>query len=604
MRALTLLIVFLVISPLWAQQEIADAPAGNYPLRATLSPWPAVPGPCHVVVDVSPPTEGKSDLGSLKLKVLMDMPATPSMRPRLTEVPQKQTGHYEGDLQLNMPGRWRLQFLLATPNGEFRVVSLVQVGPGNPKSTGASTNPDDCGPQPLQDPNLQISCQPDPPQVGLNRLNIQLPPDTQYKKVMVGVDMAGMPMAIRPVEALARGKGRYEAELELPMSGVWQVRVDLDGQVPPPRLLNLNPAQRRPISRPLLWLTLAAALPLGLGFALRRRPLAPLIASLALAISTFATGEVIERYWPAQADMDMGNPDQSISSATPVLQATVQRLPLSVYKKYPAQVEAASEQVLTGTGPVWQVLDQGLAFQPGQSLGSVGNQNLSVNFAGVIVRRLGEVGQVMTPQQPVLVVAPIDQVKIRGRVPSSDRFRVRRGQNVDIIDGDTLIKATISAVSATSQGNEYWIESRLKNLKIPVPAMSHSGSLLPLPKPGDDGGRPGTFPLGQTCWMRCEVERLAPVLCVPKEAIFDGPNGPSVMRVLSVAGQQMVSQRQVSLGLSNDTHWEVLSGLQEGDTVVAQAQDPLAEGTLVTPASWGVGTYRDLMIPNDPAHSP
>jgi hypothetical protein len=586
-----------------AQQEIANEPAGNYPLRATLSPWPAVPGKAHLVVDVDKPKEGTSALPTLKLSALMDMPSTPGMRPILTPIPRLKTGHYEGDLVLNMTGRWRIQLLLATPNGEFRVVSLVQVGKG--KATVSPPPVDDsCGPESLTDPSVQLSCHPNPPQVGGNRLHIQLPKQGKWKKVMVGLDMAGMPMSIPPREATSKGSGRYEIDLDLPMSGVWQVRLDLDGRVPPPQLLNVNPAERRPVSQPLLWLTLAASLPLGVGFAVRKKPLAPLMTVLALALSTFSAGAVIERYWPPEAPMDMSSSMPQVNSPTPVLEAVVQRLPFSVYRRYPARVEASQEVVVAGSGPVWELLEEGLSFKQGEPLGRVGGQTLRAPFAGVVLRHHAEVGQTLAPVSPALTVAAIDTVRVRARVPAADRFRVRRGQAVDVIDGDTLIRGVITAVSATSQGNEYWAETRLKNLKSPVPTMSHSGSLLPVPKPGDDGGRPGTLPLGQNVQMRCQVEQLGPVLSVPNEALFERSGSKVVMVVSSIAGQRLAFQRQVTTGLANDTHSEILSGLEEGETVVALAQEQLSEGSPVTPASWGVGSYRDLMIPEDAPHTP
>ncbi|MBT9586217.1 FixH family protein [bacterium] len=601
--ASALLLALWLLSPASAQQEIADEPAGNYPLRATLSPWPAVPGSAHLVVDVAKATSGTSALPSLTLSALMDMPSTPNMRPIMTRIARQRTGHYEGDLVLSMAGRWRIQLLLATPNGEFRVVSLVQVGKGK-APTGLPKTDDSCGPESLTDPSVQLTSLPNPPQVGENRLRIQLPKEGKWKKVMVGVDMAGMPMSLLPREATSKGDGRYEIDLNLPMSGVWQVRVDLDGRVPPPQLLNVNPAERRPVSQPLLWLTLAAALPLTVGFAVRKKALAPLLTTLALALSTFSAGTVVERYWPPEASMDMNQPLPEMSAPTPVLEAVVQRLPLSVYRKYPARVLAGREKVLAGSGPVWELLDEGVSFKSGQRLGRVGPNWLLAPFDGVVTRRLTEAGQTLTSVGPVLALGCIDRVRVRAQISAVDRFRVRRGQPVEVIDGDTTRRGVITAVSATSQGSEYWAETTLKNLASPVQAMAHDGSLLPLPKPGDDGGRPGTFPIGQNVLMRCRVEQIAPVLCVPNEAIVERSGAKVVMVVSSVAGQRLAYQRQVTTGLVNDTHTEIRNGLREGETVVALAQEQLAEGALVTSASWGVGSYRDLMIPDDAPHAP
>lgn len=583
-------------------QEIADGPAGLYPLKARISPWPPVPGKCRLSVDVGQPKEGRSDLATLKMALLMDMPAT-KMRPLMGRLPRTRVGHYEGDVVLPMKGTWRIQFLLDTPAGEFRVLSLVQVGPGKP-GVALPTIDENCGPEALVDPTLKVTCSPNPPRVGENHLVIQIPPDQKVTNVTVGLDMAGMPMLLAPQPAQARGAGRYEADVKLPMSGVWQLRVDLDGRVPPPVLLNVNAAERRPVSQPLLWLTLAAALPFGLGTALRRKPLAPMVTGLALAVSTFAAGAVIERYWPPLEDMDMSAAAPEMNAATPVLQATVQKVPLSIYKTYPARVRAAHEEILAGSGVVWELAEPDVAVKRGEFLGRVGSTRLRAPSNGVVTRRLAEPGQSLAAPSPVLGFARIDTVLVRADIPSLDRFLIRRGQSVDVLDGEMATSGVISAVSALSQGKHFWVEARIKNEVPAIAAMGHSGNQLPLPKPGDDGGRPGSLPIGGEVLMRCLVDLLAPTLCVPKESIFESEGRPMVMVVSPIAGQQLAFRRAVVIGQANDTHQEILSGLKEGETVVALAQEPLPDGTLVTAASWGEGSYRDLMIPEDFSHGP
>jgi hypothetical protein len=600
MRFVLALALSLGLAAAAPAQEIANDQAGLYPLRARLSPWPARPGKCHLRVEVGQPKEGPSALPTLKLGLLMDMPAS-KMRPLMARLPRLKVGHYEGDVILPMKGTWRIQFLLDTPTGEFRVVSLLQVGPGKPGDPLPAPDPG-CGPEALTDPNLKVTCQPNPPRVGDNHLVIQIPPDQKVSKLMVGLDMAGMPMALAPQPAQFKGTGRYETDVKLPMNGVWQVRVDLDGRVPPPVLLNVNSAERRPVSQPLLWLSLAASLPLGLGFWLRKRPLAPLVTGLALAVSTFSAGAVIERYWPPLDAMDMSSAAPELNAPTPVLQATVQKVPLSLYKSYPAVVKPEHEQILTGDGVVWELLDADVAVKRGQSLGRVGDRILRAPNDGVVLRHLAEPGQ--NVNGPVLAFSPLDLVRVRADIPSQDRFLVRRGQTVDILDGDSNVRGVISQVSALSQGSHFWVEALVKNVVPATPAMGHSGSKLPLPRPGDDGGRPGTLPVGENVTMRCLVDLLGPTLCVPKEAVFESEGRSMVMVVSPVAGQQLAFRRAVTPGAASDTHREVLNGLQEGETVVALAQEPLPDGTLVTAASWGVGSYRDLMIPEDYAHSP
>ncbi|MBN9415448.1 MAG: HlyD family efflux transporter periplasmic adaptor subunit [Candidatus Eremiobacteraeota bacterium] len=583
-------------------QEIADAPAGLYPLKARLSPWPPVPGKCRLSVDVSPPKEGPSELANLKMSLLMDMPAT-KMRPLMARLTRTRVGHYEGEVVLPMKGSWRIQFLLATRTGEFRVVSLVQIGPGKPGAPLPPIDPN-CGPGELVDPNLKVVCSPNPPRVGENHLTIQIPPEQKVEKLMVGLDMAGMPMLVSPQAARSKGSGRYEADVDLPMSGVWQLRVDLDGRVPPPVLLNVNPAERRPINRPLLWLTLAAGIPLGVGLVLRKRPLAPLLAGVSLAATTFSAGAVLERYWPPLSEMEMGPGAPEMNAPTPVLLATVQKVPLSVYKTYPALVRPDGETVLFGGGVVREIAQADTAVRKGALLARVGSSRLLAPSDGVLIRQLAEVGQTLEPGAPVLAFSPIARVRVRAEIPNADRFLVQRGQAVDILEESGSLPGLLTTVSALSQGDHYWVEALIDNKGKAEQVAGHDGRLLALPKPADDGGRPGKLPIGQKVLMRCLVNLLPSALCIPKEAVFQSEGRSMVMVVSPVAGQQLSFRRAVTTGISSDTHTQILDGLKEGEMVVALAQEPLSDGTLVTAASWGVGSYRDLMIPEDAAHSP
>lgn len=323
-----------------------------------------------------------------------------------------------------------------------------------------------------------------------------------------------------------------------------------------------------------------------------------------LAVSTFSAGAVIERYWPPVDEMNMSSEAPPMNAPTPVLQATVQKLPLSTYKAYPAQVRASREQILTASGVVWELAPSDLAVKKGAPLARVGSTVVRAPANGVITRRLAEPGQTLGPSAPLLAFGSVDEVHVRADVPNSDRFLVRRGQAISVVEGYLNIPGRITSVSALSQGDHFWVEATVNNRQLATASVNHFGLALPAAKPGDDGGRPGTFPVGGNVLLRCQVDLQGATLSVPNEAVFESGGRKMVMVVSSVAGQQLAFRRAVTVGLSNETHSEILSGLREGEIVVALAQEPLPDGTLVTAASWGVGSYRDLMIPEDSSHAP
>ncbi len=75
-----------------------------------------------------------------------------------------------------------------------------------------------------------------------------------------------------------------------------------------------------------------------------------------------------------------------------------------------------------------------------------------------------------------------------------------------------------------------------------------------------------------------DILQRANTLFVPKEAVIT-KNGRTTVFV--VRPDHTVEQREVHIGLLNDTEEEILDGLQDGDQVALSNQDRLKDGTLV-----------------------
>ena len=89
-------------------------------------------------------------------------------------------------------------------------------------------------------------------------------------------------------------------------------------------------------------------------------------------------------------------------------------------------------------------------------------------------------------------------------------------------------------------------------------------------------GTPDELKPGMNVSAKIIVEDAGSVLCVPVEAVSRGSDGTSLVKV---AGQGALDEkgnlidptkledREVTLGRSDDTYIEILSGLEEGETV-------------------------------------
>ena len=89
-------------------------------------------------------------------------------------------------------------------------------------------------------------------------------------------------------------------------------------------------------------------------------------------------------------------------------------------------------------------------------------------------------------------------------------------------------------------------------------------------------GTPEELKPGMNVSAKIIVEDVGSVLCVPVEAVSRGQNGASTVTVAgpgaldetgSVADPTKLEQREVTLGRNDETYIEILSGLEEGETV-------------------------------------
>jgi multidrug efflux pump subunit AcrA (membrane-fusion protein) len=620
-----------LLGPAWAQgpeHEVLDEKAGVIPVHARLSPWPPAVGKAHFVIDVAdggppPPT---APYFERVVSIIADMPAMPGMgsvSSHLRPAGRIPGGsRWEGELEFSMDGRWRLRFIVGTINGRFQMVRLVDVGengglvtegspeppstplpeePPGPSPSGAAS----AAPEPSATPPAALEIMPlAPPHVGDNRIRFKLAerPDPR-DRVMVSVDMAGMAMAIPPVEARHQADGTWEAQVPLSMSGLWHVTVQAgrfrgrgELKVPSPRTLAF--------SRGLLYVSLVVGVPFAIWWGVRRRPMGPFVASAALVIATFGAGAIIQSYWPPDTsmgmEMDMNAPDMGMSSMSaplPVIEAKVQRLHLLVTRKYPARIVAGSQTIVTApvAGLVERVVESGVGVPKGTVVARVAGRTVVATARGVIDKRFVEPGTVVAAAAPIVSIGDIKHVRVEAEVPTTDLGMIGKGAPVDVLFGGKAVVGKVSEVSNLAQGDVFRVEAVIDN-----EAKGGGGMAMGLPVvPKGPKEVSGIFALGQDVTMRATLLDLPNVLSVPLDAVQTGVGQPSVYVIDEVAGTRVAHRKPVTTGASSDTYIEIVSGLREGQKVVAVADDTLQDGSIVTLGAWGTGAYRELLLPRD-----
>lgn len=168
-------------------------------------------------------------------------------------------------------------------------------------------------------------------------------------------------------------------------------------------------------------------------------------------------------------------------------------------------------------------------------------------LTGIVVKRFASVGEQVdgTAAQPLLEIASLTEVEIDASVPAGDLNTLRIGQKLDFL-------------SAAAPGRAF--AGRIVAISPSVDPASNSG-MVRIELPNSDGA----LRLGMFLNAQVPVATHRGALVVDARAIYLGANGQP--RVFRVAGDTATAS-SVKLGIETPDRDEILSGANEGDTLI------------------------------------
>lgn len=615
---------FFLCGAAWGQeQELLQGQAGLYPLRAYLS-QPAAVGPAHLVVELGQPKElFKLPEGrhtpppgaptptpepprELAVSVVMEMPDMISVKPNSVKLKSVGVNRFEGDVLITMKGDWRLQFVVQTPEGEFRPLARFKVGASRASAKTPEGGLELCDPDASEAIPLKIRNFPDPARVGANRLRIELPENTNVP-VMVGADMPGLALGIPPCEATRQEDGSYEAVVDLPMAGYWQVRVDLNGRALPPFALTVEAKRTHGPSRTLLPIVALGLVPALLFLTWRnRRLLKPLTLGAVALLAALGLGAAIEALWPSRhsssMEMDMFRFDMGmghLSAPLPVLEAKLEKTRFVTTRDYAAIIEPAKTSVVPSPtrGAISALAEVGAVVSAGDPVAKVGAEIVRAPRRAVVVKRFVDDGSSVEAGAALVLLGDTNRVAVRSNAPISDHGSLSLGMPVDVVGADgERARGKLTFVSAAVGPRGLAIAAEVDNSR-PKGAPQHSGGATAAQVDL------GLFALGQRVTLKVEVEGPRSTISVPREAVRETADGGArVFLVSQIAGKRVAREQKVTLGATNETHLEVLSGLSAGQTIVGRLEPSLQDGDVVVRATLGEGVFRSLVVPGEGSH--
>ncbi|MEM9291305.1 MAG: efflux RND transporter periplasmic adaptor subunit [Acidobacteriota bacterium] len=188
---------------------------------------------------------------------------------------------------------------------------------------------------------------------------------------------------------------------------------------------------------------------------------------------------------------------------------------------------------------------------------------LRAPWPGRVAERLVEVGDYVTPGQPMVAILDASVLKARAPVPASDVSYLEEGTPVTL-----LVEGGLGSFegSITRLGAELDRDARTLVAEAEIP--NADGRLKP----------------GMIALMSVQRRVLPEALLVPQEALIDLGGRQAVFIVVEEQGELRARRRELTLGPTVDGETVVLEGLEPGQRVVVRGQDALGEGQAVREA--------------------
>jgi RND family efflux transporter MFP subunit len=176
---------------------------------------------------------------------------------------------------------------------------------------------------------------------------------------------------------------------------------------------------------------------------------------------------------------------------------------------------------------------------------------------GFITERLIEMGDRVNANEQVYTIEDFKPLLIRVYVPTSDAIKLESGMLADVM--------TEVLTGAVFKGNVKLINPRIDNqtgtVKVTVEVIDESLRLTP----------------GMFVEVRIAIGAKENVVTIPRRAILYKQNKTYVF----VMNRNLVSQREIQLGLTEEDYVEVTDGLTEGEVIVVVGVEGLKDGQRV-----------------------
>ncbi|MGZ6126056.1 MAG: efflux RND transporter periplasmic adaptor subunit [Myxococcales bacterium] len=182
---------------------------------------------------------------------------------------------------------------------------------------------------------------------------------------------------------------------------------------------------------------------------------------------------------------------------------------------------------------------------------------LRAPFDGVVVRLSAAPGEPVDPAKAVVEIARTEVLELRAPVAAGAAMRLRPGQEATVLTDGALGKPFAASVIAVAPVIDAASGTALVRLRVPNPA--------------------GVLRANAVGHARITADVHQGTLVVPRAAIVGAAEGPAV----EVVQEGKAKRTAVRIGYQDGDAVELLSGVQEGQSVIVQGAYAVPDGTEV-----------------------
>lgn len=222
----------------------------------------------------------------------------------------------------------------------------------------------------------------------------------------------------------------------------------------------------------------------------------------------------------------------------------------------------------------------------GEILAAIERKTIRAPFSGVLGIRQVNLGQYLSPGDPVVPLQTLQPIYVDFSVPQQEVSRIGVGAEVEVSAGEEAGSAASYAALGRVTAIDSVVDEATRNVRVQATFDNRGGAL-----------RPGMF-----VEARIHLGEGGPVVPLPASAIHHAPYGDSVYIVEEMEGPDGMTrlgarQQFVELGSARGDQIAVLSGVEPGEEVVTSGVFKLRNGVAVE-------VNNEVVPGNDPAPEP